>query len=335
MEFINTSIKQSARQIREKADQAVNDAIQEAAGAHQTLTRKGTGGQLVEEIRASQESMYAIAEKIAAVKNQIAAERKPIEEKLSEMQTAAARARAEVDNISFQIKAKEKEIDRLSKETHQMKDVWPLGKIRIPDPKAVAQAGALRVEVAGMHGAMATAQEVLARTTQALETLYVEAANAPIEADPRVMVLYKELEAEKNVVAALTKQALEAARKHLQEFFTTENRRKLAAMASKQMDTGLPDDVEKELFFDAIAKIEQAVMEAIPAKALAIMQDAGQGISGDTRTFETRLTKTINAKVDIPMLNETQEEVLFGLLIHVMVEAMKPEKTLDVLLSEA
>jgi hypothetical protein len=149
------------------------------------------------------------------------------------------------------------------------------------------------------------------------------------------MVLYKKLEAEKNAVTALTKQALETVRKHLQEFFTTENRRKLAAMASKQMDTGLPNDVEKELFFDAIVKIEQAVMETIPAKALAMMQDAGQGISGDTQNFETRLTKTINAKVDIPMMDERQEEVLFGLLIHVLVEAMKPDKTLDTLLSEA
>jgi hypothetical protein len=92
---------------------------------------------------------------------------------------------------------------------------------------------------------------------------------------------------------------------------------------------------EAELFFDAIAKIEQAVLEAVPSKALALMQDAKRGISGDTQAFETRLTKTINAKVDIPMLDEMQEEVLFGLLIHVMVAAMKPDKTLDTLLSEA
>jgi hypothetical protein len=231
--------------------------------------------------------------------------------------------------------ALEKEIDRLSKETHQIKDVWPLGKIRIPDPTAVARADALRLETAGLYGAMATAQAVLARTTQALETLYVEAANAPIEADPRAMVLYKELEAEKTAVAALTEQATAAARQRLQEFFTIENRRKLAAMASKKMDTGLPDDVEQELFFDAVAKIEQAVLEAVPSRALALMQDAKRGISGDTQTFETRLTQTINAKVDIPMLDERQEEVLFGLLIHVMVAAMKPDKTLDALLSEA
>lgn len=335
MKSLDESIEQTAHQIRAKADQVINDAVQQAASAHQALARQGAEQHLLDQIRAAQESVQSIAEKIAAARHQIEAERQPVEERLSEMQAAVTRAQAEVDNISAQIKAKEQEINRLSKETHQVKNVWPLGNIRIPNPKAVAQAGALRVEVAGLHGAMATAQQVLARAEHETQALHVEALKAPIEADPRVMALFKELEAEKTAIATLSGQLTGEVRTRLQELFTTENRHKLAAMASKKIDTGFPDDVEEDLFFDAIAKIEQAVMEAIPAKALALMQDAGQGISGNTKAFETRLVEKINAQVDIPMLDEKQEGLLFGLLIHLMVQAMMPAKTLDALLSES
>ena len=109
----------------------------------------------------------------------------------------------------------------------------------------------------------------------------------------------------------------------------------MAEIASKRLDTGLPDSVEVALFVDAIEKVEKALADAIPAKVFALIVDAQQGLDGDTANLVSRLTEKVNKEVDIPMLDEEQEAELLRLLIKMLIDSMVQGNDLETVLAKS
>ena len=320
--------------IGEKANEMLNEARQLAVNVHQMGTQFGVDETLQQQIRDAQQALQLTVDRIEAVKSKIIGERKLAREKLDEVQLTVSQTQAHVDELMNQIKAKEKEIQRLSQQV-TLKAIWPFGEISIPEPTASFQAGVLEVEVAGLYGSLATVKNILATARQGKTALSNRISYVPIEADSRLTELYIVLEAQKKSLSLLQEQFLAKTTKAFKAIFTTDNKRQIVAMASREIDTGFPDAIEEELFFDAISKIEETLVESIPVKTLELIQWSEQGLTGETSQFVERLVNKVNKSVDILMLDETQEAVFFRLLINLLIEAMKEGNTLAQLLSDA
>lgn len=320
--------------ISEKAKAMVHEARQLVANAHQISAQLGADETLQQQIKEAQQILRSTIDQIDAVKAKIIEERKLAQEQLDKVQLTVIQTQAQVDALMNQIKAKESEIQRLSQQmTHQ--EIWPFGEISIPDPTARSQAGIIEVEVAGLYTTLAAAKSMLATARQGEIALSTKVSHVPIEADSRLTELYIALEAERKVLLSLQDQILVTRKKAFKEIFTTHNKRQIIAMASQKIQTELPNEIEADLFWDAIGKIEEILVETIPAKELDLIQWSEKGLTGETSKFVERLTKKVNKSVDILMLDETQEAVFFSLLINLLIDAMKEGNSLEQLLSNA
>lgn len=318
--------------ISAKANAMVNEAKQLAANTAQIATQLGENTAIQMQVKEAQQTVQSTIDQIEAVRTQLLGSRKLAQEKLNEVRQTIGQAQAQVDGMMAQINAKESEIHQLSQKIiHQA--IWPFGEISIPDPAALAQAGIIQVEVAGLYTALATAKSIVATTQQAEIAISTQISHVPIEANPRLTELYIVLESAKTALSLLKEKAVTTAENTFQSVLSTENKRQIVAIASQKIKTELPDEVEADLFFDAIGKVEAILAETVPARVLYLMQWPDQGLTGETTQLIERLTEKVNQSVDILMLDEAQEAVFFGLLINLLTEAMRSGHTLNQVLS--
>ena len=245
------------------------EAVHQAEMAQQTAARLGVNGTVRQQITGAQQSVQDLVDQIEAMKKRVANERAEAARELEKVRHAVDQAQVNVKTLIGQIQEKERAIEELSQRVLH-KNVWPLGDMSVPDPEAITRAGGIRVEIAGLHGALSTAQVVLANTMQSMEALQAYVEHTPIEADPRLAQLYSKLQAEQKGISALVDQASEAAKRSFQGVLSDANKAKIAEIASTRLDTGLPDSVEVALFVDAIEKVEKALADAIPAKVFSL-----------------------------------------------------------------
>ena len=284
---------------------------------------------LKDRIHNCQESIEVIAGEIALTRDRVSGERASALAELTRVRQAAQQTEAEVERIKAQISTREAPLAGLSNRTIT-RDFGPLGKMVAPDPAARSEAGATLVEIAGLRAALASAEATAAATRQSVDAFELELDHVPVDADPRVILLYSKLEAQRKTLGTLTQQALTILTTSVERVLSEDNQRAIARLASQKIKTPLPNDVEADLFYDAIEKVEAALVDAIPRRALEMIK---QTAGGDADQYVARLTKKLNKDVDIPMLGEDEEGVFFELVVRLLIDAMKSGNTIDGLLN--
>lgn len=93
------------------------------------------------------------------------------------------------------------------------------------------------------------------------------------------------------------------------------------------------EDLEQAIFEHAISVIDVALEETLPVVFHGLMREIERGIDKDhAKDFADRLIRSVNAKVDLPYLDEEQEAQLLQAVITPLVKAMTSGKKLDDLL---
>ena len=120
-------------------------------------------------------------------------------------------------------------------------------------------------------------------------------------------------------------------------FMSQEEQKKIAGIVNALIDIPLvPEYMEQTIFEHAVALVDQALQEVLPAAFNELLRNAETGIDKDhARQFADRLVVAINQKVDLPYLNEDQEYRLLQTVIDPVVKSMVSGKKLDDLLPAA
>ena len=115
---------------------------------------------------------------------------------------------------------------------------------------------------------------------------------------------------------------------------TDAERKQFANLVNVLIDIPLvPEELEQEIFEHALGIIDKALEDALPTLFQGLIREAERGIDKDhARDFANRLVESVNAKVDLPYLNEAQEAELLRAVINPLVKAMTQGKKLDDLL---
>ena len=325
-------LNQAAGELAARAQEVLNAAKSQAVESLESLNGVAVDAALQSRIRACQEAIESAADEIEGLRERIASERASAQEELVRGRQAAQAAEAEVERMKAQIAAREGAAAGLTGRAI-VRDFGPLGKVTMPDPNARAEVGAILVEVAGLRAALASAEGTSATTRQAVDAFEAELDMVPIDADPRMIQLYAKLGGQKKTLATLTQQALTTLTSTVERILSEDNQRAIARLAAQKITTPFPNDVEADLFYDAIEKVESALTAAIPKRALEMIRGTAGISGGDADGYVARLTGQLSKSVDIPMLGEEDEATFFELLVRLFVDAMKSGNTIDGLLN--
>lgn len=330
---MNDNNNEFSSQLTEVAREMVEQADQNTANADRIIKRFGVDETLRQQIMESRQQIKNLINQIDTVRLTIENERKPAQQSLKEIETTLQQAREEENRILTQISEKEKEIDKLVKQKARTK-VWRFGDAITPDVEAINKAGALRVEVAGLYSALGSAKRVLATTLQQYESLQIPVSHIPIESDPRFIELFKELEAEKEALSLLIQEAASKVKMTFQEIFTKENKEKIIQILKQKISTGFPDELETDLLHDVIDKSERIFIDVLPAKFLKLVKNPKNGLKAGAK-FKNKITKIINNRIDVPLLNEEEEKTIIEELVDLIIKSMDEGNSIEICLESA
>jgi len=118
---------------------------------------------------------------------------------------------------------------------------------------------------------------------------------------------------------------------------SSEEQKKIAKIVNALIDIPLvSEDLEDVIFLHAVGIIDKALEDVLPVAFGELLRNAEKGIDKDhARQFGDRLVVAVNKKVDLPYLNEEQEQRLLQTVIDPLVKAMISGKKLDDLLPAA
>lgn len=110
--------------------------------------------------------------------------------------------------------------------------------------------------------------------------------------------------------------------------------KKIAKIVNALIDIPLvPEEMEATIFEHAVALVDRALEDVLPAAFGELLRNVEKGIDKDhARVFADRLVTAVNKRVDLPYLNEEQEQRLLQTVIDPLVKAMISGKKLDDLL---
>lgn len=116
-----------------------------------------------------------------------------------------------------------------------------------------------------------------------------------------------------------------------------EEQQKIAKIVNALIDIPLvSEELEETIFLHAVGIIDRALEDVLPVAFGELLRNADKGIDKDhARQFADRLVVAVNKRVDLPYLNEDQEQRLLQTVIDPLVKAMISGKTLDELLPAA
>jgi hypothetical protein len=113
-----------------------------------------------------------------------------------------------------------------------------------------------------------------------------------------------------------------------------EEQKKIAKIVNALIDIPLvPEEMEETIFIHAVGLVDRALEDVLPAAFAELLHNAQNGIDKDhARQFAERLVVAVNQKVNLPYLNEEQEQRLLQTVIDPLVKGMINGKTLNDLL---
>lgn len=113
-----------------------------------------------------------------------------------------------------------------------------------------------------------------------------------------------------------------------------EEQKKIARLVNALIDIPLvSEDLEQTIFEHAVGLVDRALEDVLPEAFGELLRNPEKGIDKDhAREFGNRLVVAINRKVDLPYLNEEQEDQLLRTVIDPLVKAMVSGRKLDDLL---
>ena len=115
---------------------------------------------------------------------------------------------------------------------------------------------------------------------------------------------------------------------------TSEQKDKIVALVNSSIDIPVvPESLEGSIFRKAIDLIDEALDAFLPKEIQALAESLSQGIErNNAKDFVENLTRFLNKKVDLPILNEEQEGKLIGVVVNLLVKSMTKNRTLNNLL---
>ncbi len=115
-----------------------------------------------------------------------------------------------------------------------------------------------------------------------------------------------------------------------------EEQKRIAKIVNALIDIPLvSEELEQTIFEHAVGMVDRALEDVLPAAFGELLRNAEKGIDKDhARQFSTRLVDAVNKRVDLPYLNEEQEQRLLQTVIDPLVKGMLTGKTLDDLLPQ-
>jgi hypothetical protein len=320
-----------ASELRQRADRLTEDARRELAAAEQALKRHAHGDDATRvRMVQARETVAALGERIESMRRRISEERKPIRATLSAAENAALQAQAHCDQLVRQIQDKEREIEQLAGRRARRRVA--LGELIVTDPEATSRANALRTEVAGLYGALATAKGVVADAYHALSTLRTEAEETPIEADPRVAELYRSLELETAALASIRQpRGAQAAPAPL---FTEAEKARMLGVVRGRVALAVPEDVQEDILRDAVERVEAALVHQLPVSSAGLLRRK-QGLAGDAKGLASRLGEAVGKSLELPLLDPKQKAALVQSIVELVADGLRDGSTLDAALTRA
>ena len=115
-----------------------------------------------------------------------------------------------------------------------------------------------------------------------------------------------------------------------------EEQKRIAKIVNALIDIPLvSEELEQTIFEHAVGIVDRALEDVLPAAFGELLHNAEKGIDKDhARLFAQRLVDAVNKRVDLPYLNEEQEQRLLQTVIDPLVKGMLTGKTLDDLLPQ-
>ncbi len=115
-----------------------------------------------------------------------------------------------------------------------------------------------------------------------------------------------------------------------------EEQKKIAALLNAMVDIPLvSEEVEQYIFEHAVAIIDATLDDILPEVFAGLLRDSNKGIDKDhARDFAERLVQAVNKRINLPYLNEEQEDRLIRTVVDPLVKAMINGKRLDAILPE-
>ena len=116
--------------------------------------------------------------------------------------------------------------------------------------------------------------------------------------------------------------------------FKPEQKSKLVALVNSSIDIPvIPESLEESIFRKSIDLIDDALDTFLPQEIQELAESLSDGIErNNAKDFVENLTRFLNKKVDLPILNEAQEGKLIGLVVDILVKSMTKSRTLNNLL---
>ncbi len=116
--------------------------------------------------------------------------------------------------------------------------------------------------------------------------------------------------------------------------FKPEQKSKLVALVNSSIDIPVvPESLEESIFRKSIDLIDDALDTFLPQEIQELAESLNDGIErNNAKDFVENLTRFLNKKVDLPILNEAQEGKLIGLVVDIVVKSMTKSRTLNNLL---
>lgn len=110
--------------------------------------------------------------------------------------------------------------------------------------------------------------------------------------------------------------------------------KKVATLVNNLIDVPIvPEFLEQQVFEAAVTLIDKQLDQLLPAKLKDFLNDATMMLDdAHTGDLADRLVAILNKSVDIPLLNDDQEQKVFRIVIDLIIRAMASKKTLDGLL---
>jgi hypothetical protein len=113
-----------------------------------------------------------------------------------------------------------------------------------------------------------------------------------------------------------------------------EQKERIVALVNSSIDIPVvPESLERSIFRKAIDLIDDALDTFLPKEIQALAESLSDGIErNNAKDFVENLTRFLNKKIDLPILNEEQEGKLIGLVVDLLVKSMTKNRTLNNLL---
>lgn len=111
---------------------------------------------------------------------------------------------------------------------------------------------------------------------------------------------------------------------------TEDQLQRLAELIDALIPTGPADFFDDGPIEWLVLKLDAALADLLPRKFVLMLQELSDGLEqGDLRSTRDALVKTINSRVNVPLLPEDVEARIIGFFVDLLIEALELGRTFD------